>query len=433
MNETQWNALCNNITQIYNNVKSNADGDVASYIPQLAKVDPDLFGISIQTLDGKVFNIGNTDNKFCIQSCSKPISYCLALQEHGLEHVSKHIGKEPSGSKFNAFVFNDEQKPFNPLINAGAIMSCSLIKQNETDDVRFEHILNTWKKIIGSDDAVGFDNAVYLSEKLTANRNYALAHIMMENNIFPEGTDIEKTLQLYFQSCSIVTDCKSLVKCATMLCNGGTIENREIFTPSICRDILCIMYSSGMYDYSGRWSFDIGLPAKSGVGGSIYAIIPNFGGICTYSPRLDTNGNSVRGIQFFTELVKLYRMHIFDTLINGLEKKSDIQNNDNNINKLYSICKSGTGNDLSKFLNDSDIDVNHADYDGRTPLHILIDEKKYESIFILLKHKANYKQVDRWNNSLFSTNDNNIKCILVRYLMYKCIIKFIFNKMKIKH
>ncbi len=430
MNENQWNALCDNITNIYNNVKNNKDGNVASYIPQLAKVDPDLFGISIQTLDGKVFNIGNTDNKFCIQSCSKPISYCLALQEHGLDHVSNHIGKEPSGNKFNAIGFDDNNKPFNPLINAGAIMSCSLIKQNEKDDVRFEHILNTWKKIIGPDNYVGFDNAVYLSEKLTANRNYALAHIMMENNVFPQGTDIEKTLQLYFQSCSIVTDCKSLVKCATMLCNGGIIEDRKIFTPSICRDILCIMYSSGMYDYSGRWSFDIGLPAKSGVGGSIYAIIPNFGGICTYSPRLDKNGNSVRGIQFFTELVKSYRMHIFDTLVNGLEKKTDIKENDNNINKLYSICKSRSTEDLFELLKESELDINYSDYDGRTPLHILIDERKYKSILLLLKNNVNYKKKDRWNNSLITSNDIYCKSTLLYYLTYKLAINYYFNKLK---
>jgi len=308
MDNTQWDELCNDISDLYKVVLDNKNGKPAEYIPQLAKINPELFGISVYSLDNKFFGIGDTLEDFCIQSCSKTLTYAVALKDNGTEVMNRHIGKEPSGARFNAFVFDDENKPFNPLINSGAIMSAAMVKGNSKDDERFEYIIDTWKSIVGKDN-VGFDNAVYLSEKNTANRNHALAHIMMENNVFPENTDITKTLEFYFQLCSITMNSKSLAKYAALLANGGkTIDtNKQVFDPSIVRDLLCMMYSSGMYDYSGRWSFDIGLPAKSGVSGAIFAVIPHIGGICVYSPRLDELGNSVRGTDFFRRLTDKYR------------------------------------------------------------------------------------------------------------------------------
>ena len=123
-------------------------------------------------------------------------------------------------------------------------------------------------------------------------------------------------------------------------------------------------------------------------------------------------------------------MHIFDTLVNGLEKKTDIKENDNNINKLYSICKSGSTEELLELLNESELDINYSDYDGRTPLHILIDERKYKSILLLLKNNVNYKKKDRWNNSLITSNDKYCKSTLLYYLMYKLVINYYFNKLK---
>ena len=423
MNPKAWTEFCHTIEHIYQKTKFIDDGKVADYIPQLKRVNPNIYGISVYTLDGKEYHIGDVNHNFCIQSCSKPISYLLALQEHGLDYVSNHIGKEPSGGKFNSFRFNDENKPFNPLINAGAIMACSLIKPKERDDLRFDHIINTWKKIVGEEN-VEFDNTVYLSEKLTANRNYALAHIMMENNIFPEHTNIEKTLQLYFQACSIKMNTKALVKCAAMLCNGGVIDNKEIFTPDLCKYILCIMYQSGMYDYSGRWGFDIGLPAKSGVSGAIFTVIPNFGGICTFSPKLDENGNSVRGVSFFTELVKYYKMHTFDLFSNNMESKKILITNES----IYDIGTNRTYKELEDYLLKSQEDINKTDYDGRSLLHVLIDEKKYDSIFVLLKNNANYKLKDRWGNSLDNKQCIKIKILLLYCFKYKMTLKSYFSR-----
>jgi glutaminase len=412
MDDNLWENFTSDIDEIYNIVKNNTNGNVADYIPQLAKVDPDLFAISIVTVDGKVHNVGDTNVSFCIQSCSKPLSYALALKEHGINKVSEHINKEPSGNRFNAFVFDDDKKPFNPLINAGAIMSTSLIKQGLSEADRFDYIINVWRSILGN-NSVGFDNSIFLSEKEHANRNYALAHIMMENGVFPEDTDIEKTLMLYFQSCSITMNATSLAKFAAMIANGGRLPNSniKIFDPNIIRDVLCVMYSSGMYDYSGRWAFDIGLPAKSGVSGTIFGIIPNVCGICVYSPRLDEMGNSLRGIEFFNTLVQKYRFHIFDTLVSGLEQKKSINKYSDNLHKtnsIYKCCKTNDHITLKHLLEANGFNINEGDYDGRRPLHIATDEQHYECIQLLVQFGADPYLEDRWGISPYK------KCIILQ-------------------
>ena len=421
MDQVEWDELCNDINEIYNLVKCNKDGNTASYIPQLAKVNPDQFAVSIYSLDNKYYGIGNTEEEFCIQSCSKTLTYAVALRDNGRKEVDKHIGREPSGARFNAFVFDDENKPFNPLINSGAIMSASMVKPECNDDKRFEYMIDTWKSIVGKDN-IGFDNAVYLSEKNTANRNRALAYLMMENNIYPENTNINKTLEFYFQLCSITMNCKSMAKYAAMLANGGTTidTNIQLFNPSIIRDLLCIMYSAGMYDYSGRWSFDIGLPAKSGVSGVIFAVVPHIGGISVYSPRLDKLGNSVRGVEFFKMLTQRYKLHIFDTLIKCIDnKKSILKVNKSKLVLLYEACQFDNISLLKDLIYNDNIDINEGDYDKRYPLHIAIDDSNYESAYILLLNGANYKEIDRWGNSMHKLMINQNKQLIALFLLVK--------------
>jgi glutaminase len=434
MNDAKWDIFCKSITDIYNNIINNRTGEVANYIPALLNVDHDAFGISIYTINGRVFNIGDTRNKSVnIQSCSKPLSYALALREHGLSKVKEHVGREPSGSRFNAIVFDDTNRPYNPLINAGAIMSCSLIQNKESDDKRYEYIINTWKQIVGKDN-VGFDNSIFLSEKLTAHRNNALAYLMMDNGVFPEHTDIEKTLQLYFQTCSITMSCESLTKFAALLANGGkTVDTGvEIFSSQIVRDVLCIMYSAGMYDFSGRWSFDIGLPAKSGVSGLIYTVIPNICGICVYSPRLDKYGNSVRGVNVFTQLTQQYRLHMFDTIINNIDDKKSLYTTPDKNNKLYNACKQNDSTTVKLILDINGFDINIGDYDGRTMLHIATDELAIDCIRILLDYGADMYVKDRWGNTPFKQALYNREIIILFNIVnYKRkVLRYVFNKLR---
>ena len=399
-----WEYFCEEITTIYNELKDTSGGNVADYIPQLANVNPDLFGISVISVNNQVFNIGDTNKRFCIQSCSKTMMYALILKEHGIDKVSQHIGREPSGKSFNSFEFNSENKPHNPLINAGAIAAASLLKSDETSDCRYDYLINEWKRIVDNDD-ISFDNSIYLSERNTASRNYALSYLMQENNIFPENTSIEDTLQLYFQSCSITMKCPDLAKFAAILANSGKdLDSEEQFIkPNIVKHLLCVMYSSGMYNYSGRWSFEIGLPAKSGVSGLIFVVIPGVCGICVFSPPLDEMGNSVRGVEFFKRLVHKFNIHIFDTLVSGLEKKKSLTNfnKDKKINKIYTHCKNGEHQQLGEILedSDSDLDLNEGDYDSRRPLHIAVEEEKLECVKILINKGADPNVKDRWGNT----------------------------------
>jgi glutaminase len=186
--------LENELREMYDNVRENTDGTVADYIPQLKRVDPEKFGIAVCTVDGQRFSIGDTSDLFCVQSMCKPISYSLALEDHGSAAVHRHVGREPSGRGFNELSLTDIGLPHNPMINSGAIMTTSLLRpQHELAD-RFDHVANAWRRLSGS-NRVGFNNSVYLSERKTADRNFALGYFMREHDSFPQGTDLVETLE----------------------------------------------------------------------------------------------------------------------------------------------------------------------------------------------------------------------------------------------
>jgi len=194
---------------------------------------------------------------------------------------------------FNALQLNNKSRPHNPLINSGAIMMCSLIQNSEYKADRFEFIIKQWMAMAGGKH-IGFDMAVYLSEQGTADRNFALAYFMNEKNAFPEDTDINQTLELYFQCCSLLINADAMAVVAATLANGGVcpLTGEQILSAETVKCCLSIMGSCGMYDYSGEFAFKVGLPAKSGVGGAIFSVIPGVMGICTFSPCLDRYGNS---------------------------------------------------------------------------------------------------------------------------------------------
>lgn len=320
-------------------VKSNENGSVAGYIPELARMPPNLFGVSVCSVHGELFDIGDVDQFFSLQSCCKPLNYCLARILCKKDHIDVHdyVGYEPSGQTYNSFVLNTNGLPHNPMINAGAIMINSLIRPNEDVAQRFRTIQEFYQRLCNEN--VGFDNAVLQSEKNHCDRNMSLSYYMRENRAFrgkPTHNDIKTTLDLYFQCCSITINTKMGAKIASCLSNAGVnpvTKKREI-EPDIVKDCLTLMFSSGMYDYSGQFAFEIGLPAKSGVSGGMLLIIPHVCGICIFSPRLDQSGNSVRSIEFckkFTQRTNSM-FHVFkcekmyDDIDIKLQKKSMSRN-----------------------------------------------------------------------------------------------------------
>ena len=300
--------LTADIERMYRELLPVTSGQVAGYIPQLARVNPDQLAIAVCTVDGQRFSAGDAAAAFCLQSVSKTVSYCLALDEHGTDGVHRHVGREPSGQSFNELALNPDGLPHNPMVNAGAIMTTSLIRPEDDIADRFDHVAATWQRLAGG-RRPGFNNAVYLSERQTADRNFALGYSMRERGAFRPGTDLTTTLEFYFQSCSIEVDADMLATAAASLANAGVcpLTDDPVFTPATVQSCLSLMSSCGMYDYSGEFAFTIGLPAKSGVSGALMLVIPGLMGICVWSPRLDEHGNSVRGIEFCRKLVAAYQ------------------------------------------------------------------------------------------------------------------------------
>ncbi|XP_030283763.1 glutaminase kidney isoform, mitochondrial isoform X3 [Sparus aurata] len=310
-----FQSFTSHIDELYDSAKKLTGGQVADYIPQLAKFSPDLWAVSLCTVDGQRHTVGDTKVPFCLQSCVKPLKYAVAVNDYGTEYVHSFIGKEPSGLRFNKLFLDEDDKPHNPMVNAGAIVCTSLIKQGEGNAEKFDYVMNFLKNMAGN-EYVGFSNATFQSERESGDRNFAIGYYLKEKKCFPEGTDMTSVLDFYFQLCSIEVTCESASVMAATLANGGIcpITGERVLTPEAVRNTLSLMHSCGMYDFSGQFAFHVGLPAKSGVAGGILLVVPNVMGIMCWSPPLDKLGNSVRGIQFCTDLVELFNFHNYDNL-----------------------------------------------------------------------------------------------------------------------
>jgi glutaminase len=305
----QQTPFLSTLEEIFHSCRAITDGELADYIPELTKVNPDLFAAVVMTVDGKMYQLGDYDTEFTIQSISKAFVYALALADQGVETVLKKVGVKPSSDAFNSILFDDAyNRPFNPMVNAGAIVTTSLVKGNSLDE-RYHRILNMFQMLSGRE--MHMDRDVYLSEKRTGNRNRAIGYLELSAGMIDEPVD--EHLDLYFRQCSILTTATDLAVMAATLANNGINPTTFVkaFDPTQVTQIFSVMTSCGMYDYSGDWLFRVGIPAKSGVGGGIIAILPNQFGIGVFSPKLDTYGNSVRGIKFCEELSSRFNLHLF--------------------------------------------------------------------------------------------------------------------------
>jgi len=242
-----WQQFCTIIKAIYEHCKSVKAGKVATYIPQLARQNPESWGVSICTVDGQRISFGDTKTPFCVQSVSKAFNYAIAASDLGADFVHQYVGQEPSGRLFNEICLDSKNRPHNPMVNSGAIIVSALIQNKMNMADRFDYMLQRYRKISGG-DYVGFNNAVFLSERLTADRNYALAYYMKENKCFPEEiTSMTDALDFYFQLCSLEANCESLSVMAATLANGGVcpLTEERCIQSRPCRDVLSLMYSCG--------------------------------------------------------------------------------------------------------------------------------------------------------------------------------------------
>ncbi|KAG2468152.1 GLSK Glutaminase, partial [Polypterus senegalus] len=316
--------------------------NVADYIPQLAKFSPDLWGVSLCTVDGQRHSVGDTRIPFCLQSCVKPLEYAIAINEVGTERVHRYVGKEPSGLRFNKLFLNDEDRPHNPMVNAGAIVISSLIKPSANKAEKFDYVMDFLNKMAGS-EYVGFSNATFQSEKETGDRNFAIGYYLKEKKL-----------------CSIEVTCESSSVMAATLANGGIcpITGERVLSAEAVRNTLSLMHSCGMYDFSGQFAFH--------------------------------------------ELVSLFNFHNYDNL-RHFAKKLDPRREPGDIRvsikKIFSVYNVMDNCTLKMFAL-SAMDMEQKDYDSRTALHVAASEGHMEVVrFLVDGCKVNPFTKDRWGNS----------------------------------
>lgn len=283
-------------------------GNIATTIPELANVNPDKFGICLTTIDGKEFSVGDSNEKFSIQSVSKALSVTLAFSHLG-EKIWERVGVEPSGNPFNSLVQLEYEKgiPRNPFINAGALVIADmLVSCLEHPKEDFLHFI---REISGC-DTINYNLKVAQSEKDTGFRNAALTNFLKSfGNI---NNDVDQVLDFYFHQCSVEMTCKELADAFFFFANEGVTKNgKQILTSSQAKRINALMQTCGFYDESGEFTYKVGLPGKSGIGGGIAAVLPKQFSVATWNPRLNEKGNSELGMYALEKLTTKTGMSIF--------------------------------------------------------------------------------------------------------------------------
>jgi len=298
------------IARLYDEFKGNNSGALADYIPELAKVAPGQFGIALTTNQGKTVWVGDSSASFTIQSISKALTFALLLERAGREETYRYVGVQPMAEPFNAITLNPQSnRPFNTMVNTGAIAVAGRLRQLLGANA-FEEVLEMFGRAAGR--ALEVDEQVFRSERETGHRNRAIGHLLRAVGVF--DVPVEEVLDLYFRQCSIRVNAIDLSIMGATLANLGVnpVTRKEVLGLDPVRDTLSTMFTCGMYDGAGDWSCKVGLPAKSGVGGGILAVVNRQLGIGVFSPRLDAAGNSVRGQLCCAALSRELGLHAFD-------------------------------------------------------------------------------------------------------------------------
>jgi len=429
------------IQKMFEEVKATTStGEVADYIPELAKVNPNLFALSVTTIDGQHYSFGDANAIFCLQSCTKPLTYIMAMESNTEGFVHNYVGTEASGRPFNDVFLKDKpeksnksrQIPHNPMINAGAIMCTSMIYPRKSVKERIRRVIKLWREMSGPTEAnkITCDEDTYASEDLTADRNRCLAFMMKNRKSFPPdfelrgNKDLDDTLELYFRTCSLVSTTRLTSVFAATLAHGGVnpLTGKRVVSALSVRRALSIMFSCGMYDYSGQWSYDIGVPAKSGVGGCVFFVIPNLCGIAVYSPRLDDCHNSVKALALAHKLEKYFQFHTFEVFsgVGGEKVNPKEYRNESRYHFETQVMYSAQEGDAQELfaVYQADPEIWISDYDLRTPLHVAVAENHPGVVKFLVEHcpadrKYELSAPDRWGAVPFDEAEEGSDCACI--------------------
>ncbi|MBB1034193.1 MAG: glutaminase A [Dietzia sp.] len=297
---------------ILDEVRDDSSGELVPHLGDYEHPNPDALAMAVCDLEGTVTSAGDDDIRFDLQSASKPFVYALALDQKGVDEVAKRIGVEPSGDAFNEISLEaGTGRAPNGLVNAGALAAHALVGDTDDDEVsRFEHIRALLSRLVGRD--VEVDEEIADIEAKSAHRNQALAHLLAEEGTLAD--DPHEVVAGYGRQCAVRVDVRELAHMAAMFANGGLKpgSDERILGRKAVRYANSVMFTCGMYDAAGDWVYQVGLPAKSGVSGCLFAVVPGKFGIAAYSPRLDEHGNSVRAAAAIEQLSDRFDLHVLD-------------------------------------------------------------------------------------------------------------------------
>lgn len=299
------------VREAYDECKSIREGVNANYIPYLANIDPNLFGISVTLPDGTIFDIGDTDYVFGVESISKVFTAILILKQYGAEKVLKAIGADATGLPFNSIfaILLEKDHPSTPLVNAGAIAACSMVQPCGDSWGKWEAIADNFKRLCGSETTVIDD--LYRSESETNYTNRAIAWLLKSYNRIYD--DVPMSLDLYTRQCSMGVTSRMLSVCAATIANNGKnpITGESVFSQELTPKITSMVSTVGFYQTTGDWLYQAGIPAKSGVGGGVMGIMPGKLGIAAFAPPLDAAGNSVKAQAAVKTVMQKLNLNIF--------------------------------------------------------------------------------------------------------------------------
>jgi glutaminase len=397
-----WMPFAQHVKSEFESLCGETGGQLSRTSETYLRADPNKWALALCSTTGQQLLLGDYNERFCVDSCGKLVPYLIALELLGADEVHKYVGKEPNGRNFNDLALDKNNRPHSPVLNAGAMMIAALIKPDEPMAARFAYVRGVWERLVGG-TAVGFDNEAYLARLDKGMRCWTLAYMMYDSNAFPphvkRGTPLNETVELFFMLTSLTCTSQQLAIASATLANGGVnpLTCERVFAREHVQNCLSLMASCGLYDNSGEFFFNVGMPAKSGAAGGLLAVAPTTLGLCSWSPRIDAQGISVRGAKLMHLLAHKYNFHVYDILVRNKVDPTLHRGSleDEHIADLMFSSARGDATSVLKVLS-LGIDANVADYDGRRALHIAAAAGQLEVCKLLLANGASAQLPDRW-------------------------------------
>ncbi len=390
------------IINLYNRTIQNEEGSVSGEIPELANANPNQYALSICTVDGQRFNIGDYRASYLARSTAKFLNYCLAFEDQDQQTIYKSIGYGPKESEIDHIMLNKNGLPHNPFTNSGALMIASMLYPKLAEKVRFEKVKKLWKEMSGN-ISCGWNSNAFSSEKKNAGYDRALAYFMQKKGLLPKGS-VDKHLEFLWQCQNIETTTEAQAVIGATLANAGACPTNEkdVLKPNIARNCLSAMALAGMNEYSSEYNFSIGLPATSGNSGVVVIVVPDVMGIAVWSPRVDGNGNGMKGLDFSRKFIERFNFHAFDSKIKNINKIDPrLKKNEIKMKSVMALTSAASIGDVDELnrLYSVGVDLNEGEYDKRTGIHLAASEGHLEAVKFFIEKNADINPKDRWGGT----------------------------------